>query len=169
MCVFRDVIRTSWRYLESKRWPLSFCFSVIPGALKSEWFEPWSWIECRLISEAGNYQPGRVLEWVYFNRKQVQTEEEPANYWWMIAMCLTHLQQLRSHYYGRKQGIGVLLDSRFHNRTGGCMDGEASYSLVEEWQKLRSCWSFPDAWCGRGGTCKYGEGASSRQMKSQIE
>ena len=81
MCVFRDVIRTSWKYLESRSWSLSFCFSAIPRALKCEWFEPWGWIECRLISRAGNYQSGRVLECVHFNRKQVQTEEEPVIYW----------------------------------------------------------------------------------------
>ena len=33
------------------------------------------------ISEAGNYRPGHVLEWVHFNRKQVQTEEELVIYW----------------------------------------------------------------------------------------
>ena len=36
---------------------------------------PWGQMECQLISEAGNYQPGRGLEWVHFNRKQVQTEK----------------------------------------------------------------------------------------------
>ena len=30
---------------------------------------PWDQIECQLISEAGNYHPGHVLEWVHFNRK----------------------------------------------------------------------------------------------------
>ena len=31
---------------------------------------PWGRIECQSISETGNYRPGRVLEWVHFNRNK---------------------------------------------------------------------------------------------------
>ena len=74
---------------------------------------PWDQIECQLIRETGNYQPGHVLEWVCFNWKKVQTEEELIIYWCSCKWLGATLPYHEELYYPRVWPSHKLVDFWF--------------------------------------------------------